>query len=156
MRMYGRKSSASSVREGKILMNNRGKRVKGVFLERLYGSLVNQLGPFWPPELPLKVALRSHATEIESNPNKIGNCRSSYLAGEGRQIRGRLAFNYTSILSAIGSYIARSSVGCFTSGCVWYLERAERRFRRRRRHRVSSDIYGGQSQISGVRRAPFD
>lgn len=43
---------------------------------------MNQLGPFWPPELPLKVALRSHATEIEPNPNKIGNCRSSYLRRE--------------------------------------------------------------------------
>lgn len=63
---------------------------------------------------------------------------------------------------AIGRPFIRRSVGVHVR--VRLVFGGQRRFRAmrraRRRHRAdacrSSNIYGGQSQISGVRRAPFD
>lgn len=107
---------------------------------------------------------------ITNNQNR----RSAFQSGNaGREFRKidigggernkcrRLAFNYTSILSSTKPLVyrpfIRRSVGVHVRVRLVFGRAAERRFRRRRRrHRVLLDIYGGQSQISGVRRAPFD
>lgn len=94
---------------------------------------------------------------MREEDTRIWKKRDGYGCGEG-ETNAAASHLITRVFYRVRShwYIAHSSVGVHVRVRLVFGRAAERRFRRRRRHRVLLDIYGGQSQISGVRRAPFD